>query len=168
MKASAADIRKSVCVRLRSESSEPTILFSQTTPDEHPPTPPPCRWPALITSPTLAKFQLAWRRLCDAVLVPSCLVKHGLTDAHLFNRVSFSSYSSGTLYSSASFEGPILPPPCLASSLLHFLLRPICFDSSFLPCLTSSALPRFPPPCLPPHPSSVSPPGRAAMQAAGI
>ena len=34
-----------VCVRMHSESSEPTMLFSQTTPDEHPPTPPPCRWP---------------------------------------------------------------------------------------------------------------------------
>ena len=47
-----------VCVRLHSENSEPTISISQTTPDEHPPTPPPCRWPALITLLTLAKFQL--------------------------------------------------------------------------------------------------------------
>ena len=43
---------------MHSENSEPTMWFCQTTPDEHPPTPPPCRWPALITLPTLAKFQL--------------------------------------------------------------------------------------------------------------
>ena len=65
-KASPTDIRK-VYVRLHSESSEPTMLLSQTTPDEHPPTPPLCRWPA-ITLPTLAKFQLVWRCLCDVVL----------------------------------------------------------------------------------------------------
>ena len=52
---------KSVCPH--SESSEPTMLFSQTTPDENPPTPPPCRWPDLITLPTLTKFQFVWRRL---------------------------------------------------------------------------------------------------------
>ena len=70
---------KSVCVRLHSESSEPT-MFSQATPDEHPPTPPPCRWPALLTLPTLAKFQLVWRRLWDPVLFPSSrLVEHTVT-----------------------------------------------------------------------------------------
>ena len=50
-----------MCVRLQSANSEPTT-FSQRTPDEHPPTRLPCRWPALITLPTLAKFQLVWRR----------------------------------------------------------------------------------------------------------
>ena len=71
---------KSVCVRLHSENSEPTMLFYQTTPDEDPPTPPPCRWQALITLPTLAKLQLVWRRLCDAVLfLSSCIVEHTLT-----------------------------------------------------------------------------------------
>ena len=34
----------------------------------HPPTPPPSRWPALITLPPLAKFQLVYRRLCEALL----------------------------------------------------------------------------------------------------
>ena len=71
---------KSVCVRLHSENSEPTMLISQTTPDEHPPTPPPCRWPALITLPTLGKFQLVWRRLRDVVLFrSSCLSEYTLT-----------------------------------------------------------------------------------------
>ena len=60
------------------KNSEPTVLLSHTTPDEQPPTPPPCRWPALITLPTLAKFQLVWRRLYD-VLFPSCLVEHTLS-----------------------------------------------------------------------------------------
>ena len=55
-------------------------MFSQTTPDEHPPTPPPCRWPALLTLPTLGKFQLVWRSLCNLVLLASsCLVEHTLT-----------------------------------------------------------------------------------------
>ena len=56
------------------------MLVSQTTTDEHPPTPPPCRWPALISLPTLAKVHLVWRHLCEFVLLPfSCLVEHTLT-----------------------------------------------------------------------------------------
>ena len=73
--ASPADIRK-VCVRLHLENSERTMLTSQRTPDEHPPPPPPCRWPDLITLPTLAKFQLVWRRLCDVLFRSSCLFEH--------------------------------------------------------------------------------------------
>ena len=46
-----------------------------------PSTPPLCRWPALITLPSLAKFQLVWRHLCDFVLFPSCLVEDTLTAA---------------------------------------------------------------------------------------
>ena len=59
------------CVRMPSENSESMRWFSQTTPDEDPPTPPPCRWPALITLRTSTKFQLVWRRLCDGVLFRS-------------------------------------------------------------------------------------------------
>ena len=71
---------KSVCVRLRSKSSEPTMLISQTTPDEHPRTPPPWRWPTFITFPTLTTFRLVSRRLCNAVLFrSSCLFEHTLT-----------------------------------------------------------------------------------------
>ena len=66
-------------VRLHSENFERTMLISQTTPDEHPPTPPPCRWPALITLPALAKFQLDWRHLCDVLFRSSCLFEHTLT-----------------------------------------------------------------------------------------
>ena len=69
-----------VCVDLHPESSEPTMLISQTTPNEHPSTLLPSRWPAFITLPALAKFQLVWRRLCDAVLFrSSCLFEHTLT-----------------------------------------------------------------------------------------
>ena len=68
---------KSVRVRLQSENSEPTMLFSQTMPEEHPPTPPPCRRPTLLALPTLAKFQLVCRQLCDGVLFhSSCVIKH--------------------------------------------------------------------------------------------
>ena len=35
----------------------------------HLPTPPPCRWPTLTTLPPLAKFQLVWCRLCEALLL---------------------------------------------------------------------------------------------------
>ena len=53
-----------VCVRLHPESSEPAMWFSQTTPDEHPTTPPLCRWPALITSPRVSSFGAAAVMLC--------------------------------------------------------------------------------------------------------
>ena len=48
-------------------------------PDEQPPTPSPRRWPALITLPTLAKFHLVWRRICDVVLFLSCLFERTLS-----------------------------------------------------------------------------------------
>ena len=79
LKASPADIRK-VCPMCPPafRYSEPTILVSQTMPDEHPSTPPPIRWPALITLPHLANVQFVWRRLCDVVLFPRCLFAHVL------------------------------------------------------------------------------------------
>ena len=55
LKASPADVRK-VCVHLHSENYEPMMWFSQTTPEEHSPTPPPCRWPARTPLRTLTKF----------------------------------------------------------------------------------------------------------------
>ena len=133
-----------MCVRLQSESSEPTILFSQTTPDEHPPTPPPSWWPALFTLPTLAKFQLVWRRLCGVVLFASCLVKYGFTDAPLWIEYCFqvTRVAPSTLHL-RSRGRPSLPPPCVASSFLPLLLRPRCLASSFLHCLTSS-IPVYP------------------------
>ena len=39
----------------------------------HPPTPPPSRWPGLTNLPPLAKFQLVWRRVCEALLSSSSL-----------------------------------------------------------------------------------------------
>ena len=39
----------------------------------HPPTPPPSRWPALTTLAPLAKSQLVWRRLCEALLFSSSI-----------------------------------------------------------------------------------------------
>ena len=60
-------------------NSEPTKWFSYMTPYEHPPTPPPCRWPTLITLRTLTKFELVWRRLCDEVVFrSSCLFERTL------------------------------------------------------------------------------------------
>ena len=40
-----------------------------------PPMPPPSQWPAFITLPPLAKFQLVWRRLCEALLSSSSLAR---------------------------------------------------------------------------------------------
>ena len=70
---------KSVCVRLHTERFEPTMLFSQTTPEKRPPTPPPSRWTTLVTLPHLAKFQVVWRRLCDVVLFASSFFDHTIT-----------------------------------------------------------------------------------------
>ena len=60
-----------MCVRRHSENSEPTMLISQTAPDGHPPTPPPCRWPALITSSSFSSFGAASEMLCGCAL-PAC------------------------------------------------------------------------------------------------
>ena len=69
-----------MCVSACNKNSEPTMRFSQTTPDEYPPTPPPCRWQLLITLRTLTKFQLVWHHLCDFVLArSSCLFERTLT-----------------------------------------------------------------------------------------
>ena len=77
---------KNMCVRpptLRKLRTYDVDL--STIPEEHPPTPTPCRWPALITLPSLAKLQLAWRRLCDVLLVrSSCLFEHTLTACLLY------------------------------------------------------------------------------------
>ena len=45
-----------MCVCLHSENSQLPLLISQTTPDEHPSTPPRCRWPALFTYPPSPSF----------------------------------------------------------------------------------------------------------------
>ena len=134
-----------MCIRLHSESSEPTLCFPLTMPGEHPPTPPPSRWPALIILPTLPKFQLVWRRLCD-VLFPSCLVKHDLADAALLIEYRFQVTRIAPSTLQLRSRGRLsLPPPCLSS--LPLLLRPLCLTSSFLsaslspPCLASSLLP---------------------------
>ena len=76
---SLADIRKAcVCLPALRELRTYDVVFSndawRTPPDA---TALPMA-SSLITLPTLAKFQLVWRRLCD-VLFPSCLVEHTLT-----------------------------------------------------------------------------------------
>ena len=50
------------------------------------PTPPPSRWLALITLPPLEKFELFWRRLCEALLSSSsiALQKHHSLLSRLF------------------------------------------------------------------------------------
>ena len=41
-------------------------------------TQPPSRWPALVTLPHLANFQVVWHHLCDVVLAP-CFFDHART-----------------------------------------------------------------------------------------
>ena len=49
------------------------IVSSPSLSPSHSPTPLPSRWPVLTTLPPLAKFQLVWRRLCEALLSSSAL-----------------------------------------------------------------------------------------------
>ena len=57
-----------VCVRLHSENFEPTTWFGEMTPDEHPPTPPPCRWPShYFTHPHQVSARLVPPLRCCAV-----------------------------------------------------------------------------------------------------
>lgn len=81
MKASRGDNRN-VCVSTFSTHGPRTsdVFTPETMADEHTPTPPPSRWASLIMVPTLVEVELVWRgRLCDVVLVPSCLGEHTLS-----------------------------------------------------------------------------------------
>ena len=149
-------------------------------PDEQTPMP-PSRWPALINlppSPSLSSFGAACviyycasSTLRPSVCYPSIILVVNIICTRTFCdhlKAPFFWTRLVSFWSQAGFYGPnaaplskgqpTLPPPCLASSFLPFLLRPICLASCFLPCLISSTLPRFHPPSLPPHcPSSISP-----------
>ena len=106
-------------------------------------------------SPSFRSFGAA----SDVVLLPSCLVKHGLTDAPLLVEYRFqvTRVAPSTLQLRSKGRRS-LPRPCLASSA---------------PSLPSCSLPRFLhhaslPSFHSPRPSSISPPGRVAKQAAGF
>ena len=61
-------------VRLEVNGANAPLIASPPSPSPcYPTTPPPSRWPALTTSPSLAKFHLVWRRLCEALLSSSSL-----------------------------------------------------------------------------------------------
>ena len=49
------------------------VVSSPSLSPSHPPTPPPNRLPQLSSLPPLAKFQLVWRRLGEALLFSSSL-----------------------------------------------------------------------------------------------
>ena len=91
------------------------MLISQTTPDAHPPTPLPCRWPALVTLATLAKFLIAWRRLCDVVLFrSSCRFEHTLTAVR-----APPGYQSYRKYHAYSIVVNILTPFLVSNRLIY-------------------------------------------------
>ena len=85
-----------------------------------------------LTYPRQVSARLAPPPWCCAVALLPCQTRPYRCSCN--SRVSFSSHSSCTLYSSAAFEGPT----CLASFQLPFLLHPLYLASSFLPCFTSS------------------------------
>ena len=126
-------------MRVRSESSEPTMLFSQTMPDEHPPTPPPSRWPALITLPTLAKFQLVWCRLCCAVSLLPCQARPLRCSSIIKNLVLMPL----DLYPLSTLELRSKGRPALPSSVLPRFLPPSLPSSSSLRRFLLSSLPHF-------------------------
>ena len=69
-------------VRLELNGANARLIVSppSLTPS-YPPTPPPSRSPGLITLPPLAKFQLVWRCLCEALLSSSLVrnIRHLLS-----------------------------------------------------------------------------------------
>ena len=93
------------------------VVSPLVLPDEHPPNPRPSPWPALITLPTLAKFHIVWRRLCDVAGFPSRLFEHTLTAVCILP-----GYQSGRKYKIQSY---ILRP-----SKCPFYVRPdlYCFE----------------------------------------
>ena len=169
-------------------------------PDKHTGTPPPSRWLALLIylpSPSFSSFGAACLMCCfrpassstplgsyvyypSVSLVVTVRYIRAFCDhmkfLYIFDQTSIvltSGWNStARIPRLVRRADPLfLPPPCLTSSFLPFLLRAICL-ASFLPGLTSSALPCFHPPSLQPHrPSSISSlhpggSGRVAKQAA--
>ena len=106
--------------------------------------------PALITLFTLSKFQLVWRRLCDIVLFPSCLVKHGLTDPPVLIKYRFevTRVAPSTLQLRSKGR-PSLPfsalslLPSLSSALPRFLILPL--PHFLCPGLLPPSFPSSPP-----------------------
>ena len=60
-------------VRLELNGANARLVVSPSLSPSQPRTPTPSRSPALTTLPPLAKFQLVWRRLCEALLSSSSL-----------------------------------------------------------------------------------------------
>ena len=56
---------------LRREWRASSLVLLPSLPSQPPPTPSPSRWPDLTTLSPLAKFQLVWCRLCEALLSSS-------------------------------------------------------------------------------------------------
>ena len=95
----------SACTQ-KSPKLRSTMWFSQTTPDEHPLTPPPYRWPALDTLRTITKFQLVWHHLCDVGLFrSSCLFERTLTAV-----CALPEYRSGRNYNAGALRRCECPP----------------------------------------------------------
>ena len=108
-------------------------------PDEQPPRPLPSQSPALIALPTLAKFHVVWRRLFDVVLLPSCLIEHGLSDAPLLIEYRFQLIRVAPSTLQLRSKGR----PSLRSSTFPRFLLPSLPPSSSLPRFLHPSLPHF-------------------------
>ena len=90
-------------VRLELYGVKARLLVSPTSLSPfHPPTPPPSRWPALTALHPLAKVQLVWRRLCEALL--SCSSLAGQKHPSMLSRLclKYRRYKGCLLYTSPS------------------------------------------------------------------
>ena len=66
---------RQTCIALKcrlelSDANAHLVGSPRSLSSSHPPTPPPSRWPALMTLPTLAKFQLVWRLISAVFFLP--------------------------------------------------------------------------------------------------
>ena len=83
-------------------------------PDEHPPTPPPSRWPALIGLPTLAKF-ISFGVASVMLCCPLLLFEHTLTAV-----CAIPEYQSGRKYNIHSYICDHLNILIISTRLISF------------------------------------------------
>ena len=72
-------------IRLKLNGSNARLIVGPFLSPSHPVTPPPSRWPSPSSIPPLAKFQLVWRRLREALMSSSSLA--GQTHPSLLSRL---------------------------------------------------------------------------------
>ena len=102
--------------------------FSRTAPDDHPPTLPPCRWPAPITLLTPTTFQLVGRHLRYAFFARAApwSARSVLHEDRITRKYYAYSYMLDHTYSSPSYCRP---------DLYRFEVRMELYDGPALPSI---------------------------------